>query len=92
MRFGYYVWISVSWQDEFKCCRVLTVPTRRFFVYFSDAILRNDSGAPAVWSIAITEYMVASLLRFLAAADVRVVSIACIDLRMCGISLVLLLH
>lgn len=79
-RSEYYVLVSTNWQDEFYCGRMLIVLTPPVFAYYSEAVLRYDCGAPAIWSIAITEYVVMAFLRMLGAAHDGAVGVACIDL------------
>lgn len=54
----------------------------RRFSRITDLVLRDDGGAPAIWKVAITEYVVIALLSFLAAARDGAVGVACIDRRM----------
>lgn len=64
-------------QEKFECCRVLAVPTPQIFAYFSDVSLQHGGGAPAILHIAITEYMIIALLRFIAAVRDGAVGVAC---------------
>lgn len=63
---------------------MLTVPTLPVLAYYSDVFLHDDSVAPAIWHIAITEYVVIALLRFFAAARDRAGVVARIDTQMDG--------
>lgn len=63
---------------------MLTVQTLPVFAHSSDVFLRDYWGAPATWHIAITEYVIISLLSFLAAACDSVIGAACVDSRMGG--------
>lgn len=63
---------------------MLRDPTPPAFAYFFDVFLRYDGGAPVIWPISISEYVVIALLRFLAAARDSAVGFACIVLRMPG--------
>lgn len=60
-------------------------PDPPVFAYYSDVILQDDGGAPAIWHIVITEYVVSALLRLLTAACDVAVGVACIDPRTGGI-------
>lgn len=79
VRSEYYFRILANWQDEFRCCCVLTVLTAATFVYCSDVVLRDESGPPAIWYIANNEVVVIALLRFLALARDGAVGVTSID-------------
>lgn len=58
---------------------MLAVPTTPVFTYYSDNVLQDDGGAPTIWPIVINEVVGIASLRFLVAARVGAVSIACIN-------------
>lgn len=41
----YYVQVSVNWQEEFECHRLLRGQTPSDFANYSDVVLQNDVGA-----------------------------------------------
>lgn len=63
---------------------MLTGPTTPVLANYFDVFPQHDGGAPAIWLIEITEYVVISLLRVFVAAHDGTVGFACIDPRMCS--------
>lgn len=63
---------------------MLTVPSSPDFEDYSDVAFQDDSGEPVIWHIAITGYVVAALLRLLAAARDSAVGVACVISQMGG--------
>lgn len=54
------------------------------FAFYSDVIFWNDGGAPAIWHVTITEYVVIALLRFLTDARDGEAGFTCVDSGMDG--------
>lgn len=61
---------------------MLTVSTLPDFAYFPDIVLSDEGGAPAIWHIVITDYVIIALLRFLAADHDGPVVFACVNPQM----------
>lgn len=54
------------------------------FAYYSEVFLQNEGGAPAIWHISLTLYVIISLLSFLGSARDCMVGIAFVDSRLGG--------
>lgn len=77
VRAEYYVKTQYSWKDKIKCGCILPVLTLSIFIYYSDVFRADGSSAPTIWYIAITEYVVLSVLCFLTAVDDIALGVAC---------------
>lgn len=77
----YYVKILLSWDDKIECGHVLTVLTPQVFAVYSHAALASDSSALEIWHVAVTEYFMLAVLRFLSLARNRSIGVASLESR-----------
>lgn len=82
----YYRKISSHWKEEFECGLVVDRSGSAGFAHYSDFALANDGKALVISHIAITEYAMIAVLRFLTVAGDGVVGVACLELPMGGMA------